>query len=415
LKGTNMSLAEQSLGLDPGSTGPVTLQEKRQAYDDWLKSGRWIDRPNPALHTRTDEGPGDPILAARRNQTHVDAAGKLLHDLPAGYICRIDEGEGTTADVSEEVRLKLAGALVAKMDTADAETATRMANAGNALLAPLKVRADDAAADKAAADKKAADDKAADDANVKNRVLNDKAADAGKEFTLADVMTALGGFTKRLDAIEGKGRDSEHTVTEPEDKKKKAADDDLIAVRTRLMRGDNRIRVDSMFREDANATYHEGMNEINRLAHGPETQDFFAAVQSRADDVYLKLGKQAQRPMDGEQLGAYRRRLLVPLQGFCPTFKHSDLRVAVVDNAGFEPMERAIYQAAADEAINPKSVPLGTLREIIETRGGHTYSKFYGNPKSWMAAYMPNGRLVQQITVRQDGSEKIRYQARKGA
>ena len=66
-------------------------------------------------------------------------------------------------------------------------------------------------------------------------------------------------------------------------------------------------------------------------------------------------------------------------------------------------------------AINPKSVPLGTLREIIETRGGHTYSKFYGNPKSWMAAHMPNGRLVRQITVRQDNTEKVRYEQRKRA
>src|SRR5450432_1628720 len=78
-KGTDMSLAEQSLGLDSGSQGPVTLQEKRKQYDEWLKAGRRTDRPNPALYVRTDEGPGEPVLVARREQAHTDSAAKLLH------------------------------------------------------------------------------------------------------------------------------------------------------------------------------------------------------------------------------------------------------------------------------------------------------------------------------------------------
>lgn len=400
-----MSEIETEVSIDPNPIlEPVTLQEKRQAYSDWKESSRSIG----PLYARTDEVT-DPVLAERRAEL---ALLSYPNGLPPGYTVRFDDEPGNPADVSEDVRLRLAGALADKAKNATPDQAVLLANAGNALLAPLTIRADDAAADKAAQDK-AAQDKAADDANVKNKVIAGT-ADAGKEFTLADVMTALGGFSKRLDAIEGKGKDSENSVTEPKDKK--AADsDDTVTIRARLMRGDNRIAVDSMFREDANAAYHTGMNEINRLPHAPETQDFFAAVQARADSVYLKLGKQAARPMDGEQLGAYRRRLLIPLQGFCPTFKHSDLRVAVVDNAGFEPVERAIYKAAADEAVNPRSVPLGTLREIVETRGGHTYSKFYGNPKSWMAAYMPPGRMVRRITEHRGDSDKTHYELRKRA
>ena len=399
-----MSLAEDSLGHSTPTDNPLTLTEKRKQYEDWLKSGRRTDRPNPALHARTDERVQDPILAARREAAHTEAASTLINPLPPGYVVRTDEGD-EKVDVSEDVRLRLAGALADKAKDASPEQAVLIANAGHALLAPLTVRADDAKAD----------DTKADDTgtNVKNRILND--GDKPKEFTLADLMTAIDGVSKRMDAIEARDSKKAADAHPPVDEKdgKKAADNDILAVRARLMRGDNRIRIDSMFREDASATYHEGMNEINRLPHAPETADFFAAVQSRADSVYQKLGKSAARPLDGEQLGAYRRRLLISLQPFSPTYKLADLRVLAVDNAGFEVAERAIYQAAADEAVNPRSVPLGTLREIVETRGGHTYTKFYGTPKAWMAPFMPNGRLVNQITVRQDNSEKVRYQARK--
>jgi len=367
-------------------TTPYSLLDKRAEYADWLKSGREHGRPMHAKAFRSDEGPADPCLAARREQAHADSASKLLHELPPGYICRTDEGEGEggTAGVSEEVRLKLAGALVDKMAGVDAETATRMANAGAALLGPLTARADDAKADAA---------------TIKNTVVADEKKDDNAP-SLQGIMDAIGAIGARLDKLEGKGKDSEHTRIDPKDKDKKAADSDrdhMLAARTRIMRGNDAVRVDSLFREDATSAYHEGMNEVNQLPHVPETQDFFAAVQARADSVYSKLGKSAPRPMDGEKLGNYRRRLLVPLQGFCAPFKHTDLKVVAVDNASLEPVERAIYTAAADEAINPKSVPLGTLREIVETRGGHTYAKFYGNPKAWMSGFMPQGRRVKTI------------------
>ncbi len=363
-------------------TTPYSLLDKRAEYADWLKSGRYAERPLHAKAFRSDEGPADPNLAARREQAHEDSASKLLHELPPGYICRTDEGEGGNEDVSEDVRLRLAGALVDKMATADPAQAAIIANAGHALLAPLKVRADDAAADGVA---------------PKNTVVADEKKDDNAP-SLQGIMDAIGAIGARLDKLEGKGKDSEHVRNDPKDKKAAGSEkDNLLVARTRIMRGNDAVRLDSLFREDATSAYHEGMNEVNQLPHVPETQDFFAAVQARADSVYSKLGKSAPRPMDGEKLGNYRRRLLVPLQGFCAPFKHTDLKVVAVDNASLEPVERAIYTAAADEAINPKSVPLGTLREITESRGGHSYARFYGQPKAWMSAFMPPGRRVKAI------------------
>jgi hypothetical protein len=210
---------------------PLTLAERRANYEDWLKSGR---RMTTRVHTiRTDVHPTDPILAARRAQAEADSASRLLHPPESGCIVRTDVGEGGTPD-NEEIRLKLAGALASKMEGVDAETATRMANAGNALLAPLKVRADDAAADKAAADKKAANDKAASDAIVNSPInkgqshaADDKTA-GDTAPTLAAVMDALGKITGRLDAIEGKKAADDNDDPPPADKgKPKSADDSV--------------------------------------------------------------------------------------------------------------------------------------------------------------------------------------------
>lgn len=387
-------------------TTPYSLLDKRQEYADWLASGRQTDRPSP-LVTRHD------VVETGRGLSPPNVG--TINELPPGSIVRTDEGDGDVTEGSEDVRLRLAGALADKAKDASPEQAVLIANAGHALLAPLKVRTDDTVK--------------ADGTNVKNQVLGDDDDDDDKgkkdddddddddekELTLADVMKAIDGFSKRLDKLEGgkkKGRDGSLELNEPKGKDRKAADSDqdrLLAARVRIMRDSNAIRVDSLFREDATSAYHEGMNGINQLPHVPETQDFFAAAQARADAVYSKLGKSAPRPMDGEKFGNYRRRLLVPLQGFCNVFKHTDLKVVAVDNASLEPVERSIYTAAADEAINPKSVPIGTLREIVESRGGHTYAKFYGNPKSWMNQFAPRGKKVTQIIQRGDGQERVLY------
>ena len=83
-------------------------------------------------------------------------------------------------------------------------------------------------------------------------------------------------------------------------------------------------------------------------------------------------------------------------------FKHSDLRVLAVDPAGFRTAEDSIYAAAGAEGRNPKSVPPGVLREHSETRHGHTYTKFFGRPITWMAPMMHQGKRVKRIIERRD-------------
>jgi hypothetical protein len=179
----------------------------------------------------------------------------------------------------------------------------------------------------------------------------------------------------------GKGKDSEHTTNDPKDKK--AADDDIS--------------------RDDGFKWRQKQDRMGTVTCSPDTQDAFAVVQSRADKVYQANGQQADKPLYGETLSAYRRRLLLPLQKYSDTFKNSDLRVVAVDPAAFMAVEDSIYKSAADAARDPRTVPLRFLREHVEQRGGHTYRTFTGRPMSWMNAFAPTGKRIKRVNQHSPG------------
>lgn len=39
----------------------------------------------------------------------------------------------------------------------------------------------------------------------------------------------------------------------------------------------------------------------------------------------------------------------------------------------------------------------GDLDELAEQRGGHTFTRFYGRPRSWMSGFAPRGAVVKSI------------------
>jgi hypothetical protein len=76
----------------------------------------------------------------------------------------------------------------------------------------------------------------------------------------------------------------------------------------------------------------------------------------------------------------------------------------------FATVEDNIYAAAADAARNPATVPAGHLRAISETRGGHTYTRYYGQPKASLSDFMPSGRRVKRINEISEGGRKVLYE-----
>jgi len=215
------------------------------------------------------------------------------------------------------------------------------------------------------------------------------------------VVDALGKINSRLDAIEAKGEHDDDDDAGIEDVTSQGVAKSLAADAAE----------EAAFPRNSYNIRHK-KDRINELTADHRTQDLFAAAQGRADRVYTKFGSSAPRSMSGETLGAYRRRLLTPLQKHSPTFKAADLRVVAVDPVAFDAVEADIYRCAADAVNNPATVPIGMLREIVESRGGHIYTKFVGSPRSWLGPISGmRTRRVRRITERSDsGPGRVIYE-----
>lgn len=122
-----------------------------------------------------------------------------------------------------------------------------------------------------------------------------------------------------------------------------------------------------------------------------------AAEQVRADAVYAAHGAAAGRPVQGETLLAYRRRLASGMQKHSAAWKGIDL--ATLPGPALDLATQAIYADAQVAARNPADVPVGTLREIVtQDSTGRRITSFAGEPATWMAQFTANRRRVTGIS-----------------
>jgi septal ring factor EnvC (AmiA/AmiB activator) len=114
----------------------------------------------------------------------------------------------------------------------------------------------------------------------------------------------------------------------------------------------------------------------------------YADAQARADTVFAMLGKSAPRPLVGETLPAYRRRLIGGLKEHSPSYKGVEV-AALADEQVLAIAERTVYADAAAFANTPMSAADGGLRETKRTSAaGHQISTFTGDPFAWMGQFM---------------------------
>ena len=107
--------------------------------------------------------------------------------------------------------------------------------------------------------------------------------------------------------------------------------------------------------------------------------------------------------MAGETLGAYKRRTVREWQHLSPAFKNSDFKVLqLADGVAFNVAIEDIMARADKEGRNPSQIPAGYLAERSEVKGGHTFTKFYGRPSTWMNQFAPTGKRVRRIIERGD-------------
>jgi hypothetical protein len=355
------------------------------------------------INTRVDDIPSKTDLRAKAEEK---AEASLLNPVPPGAVVRTDQGD-EKPELSEELRLGFAKAILPKIESSDPATAERLINAAKALLPPI-ARSDDDDTKSPISGKSGKEPPAPQKPG--DSPLNQKDDDPdndGKPRKAPDVdddtppwaaklIDTVTGFGERLDALEAKKPDDDddtgigevHDDNGPDEPKDGAA---------RRLAADQ----DASFRKNS-MILRTKKDRLNDLTLDPRTQDLFAKVQSRADSVYAMFGGSAPRSMHSESLGNYRRRLLMPFQKHSKSFRNSDLRVVQVDSVAFDAVEDEVYKCAADAIRDPASVPVGHLREIVESKNGHTYTRFVGRPSAWMNQFSGRTRLVKNITVRSD-------------
>jgi len=122
-----------------------------------------------------------------------------------------------------------------------------------------------------------------------------------------------------------------------------------------------------------------------------------ADAQAKADEVFQAFGDHAPRPLDGESLILYRRRLARSLQKHSSDWGKVDL-VAIADSAAFDIAEKRIYADAMNAAMHPVDLPSGTLRMITRQRHPHTIYEFVGQPSAWMDDIAHPGGVRQGVS-----------------
>jgi hypothetical protein len=380
-------------------------------------------KPSEIKHDDKPTESDKPTLEQRRVAAEAAAKAKVAsHALPSGYMVRAD-GDDSRARIVQHVMeagaavdpnpdrteltraaYKVADAMRGDADPVPAklspETATRLMNAvaGLTEAAGLSRKDEDL---KDTVINQGADDKGKrkDDDNAgKRRRKDDDDEETGEKrdqeedaATLADVVKLLGEMNERIDRIEGKGRrDDEEPdpVLGEEDEPRDLAADDAHARRGALRKRTAVERADSAVCDWRN-------------------EDRFATFQSRVDSVASLWGHKADRPMAGETLGGFKRRSVRHWQSLSPTYKDADLKVLqVADGVAFNVAVDDILKCADAEGRAPTRVAAGHLAPRVEQKGGHTITKFYGRPSTWMNTFAPRGQVVKRIN-RLDSSGNV--------
>jgi len=122
----------------------------------------------------------------------------------------------------------------------------------------------------------------------------------------------------------------------------------------------------------------------------------FAEAQSRADAVFAGFGERAPRPLEGEAIFDYRKRLATKLKKHSTTW--GKVKLSQLPEEAFSIAETTIYNDAISAAANPVDLEAGELRMVtkIDPATGVRSNVFYGK-ESFVKQMGRPGRRVQSF------------------
>jgi len=273
---------------------------------------------------------------------------------------------------------------------------------------------------KADAEAKELEERAKADAEAKAKADEEKAkADAEEEKAKADaekwdkLMSAVDSLCKRMDAYDGAPNDKKADALPAEemkvgdkkaDSEEEAKQKEAEAAKLKAEAKEEEAKADAAEKSallERISSLEKMLVQTAQLTPKPVTDAEYAAMadaQAKADSVYSAFGKQANRPLNGEDLLSYRKRLAAPLKSHSAAWKDVDL--AKLDASVFAIAEAAIYADAHAAAINPVDVGEGGLRSVTKDTGtGHKVTTFYGRPNAWMDDFRAprmHGNIVRE-------------------
>jgi hypothetical protein len=122
----------------------------------------------------------------------------------------------------------------------------------------------------------------------------------------------------------------------------------------------------------------------------------FADAQARADAVFNGFGQRAPRPLEGEALMDYRKRLATKLKSYSTIWK--GVKFSQLPDEAFAVAEGQVYADATAAASNPVDLGAGELRQVTKTdpTTGVRTIVFYGK-ESFVKSMGRPGRRVSSF------------------
>jgi hypothetical protein len=130
-----------------------------------------------------------------------------------------------------------------------------------------------------------------------------------------------------------------------------------------------------------------------------EEEAKYADAQAKADSVFASFGKSASRPLQGESLIAYRKRLLRGLQAYSDTYKDVNLLKEIKGEKMLTIAEKQIFNDALKAAKSPTLYANDAEYEIKERdASGRTITKFKGG-FGWLDAFKVPAQRVKEFNL----------------
>jgi len=191
-----------------------------------------------------------------------------------------------------------------------------------------------------------------------------------------------------------KGKEEEKCDDDDDDKKADDDDDDK--------KKDDAVKADAI--GDLRRQIADQQTLINRLQammkpRSDEEHAAFADSQARADTVFAGFGERAPRPLEGEGLLDYRKRLATKLKKYSTIWK--GVKLSSLPEEAFGIAETQVYADAVTAAASPSDLEAGELRAVTKTdpSTGVRTIVFYGKESFVKGMGRPGRRVASFRTL----------------